>query len=126
ADFHDGDRDIAVNHDAFIFFPGQDKHGCVSFPGSEVPRLDAVSSQQVLRTPESPSRRALAPPDGSCSVSLDSSAVSVALSAQRVRTPNAPNLLTFKLTVPIIPVKDLRQKLPSLTLISVHCLIALI
>src|SRR5262245_14461147 len=34
-DLHDRDDDVVVDYDALVFFPGQDEHGCVSFPGLE-------------------------------------------------------------------------------------------
>src|SRR5262245_29809628 len=33
ANLDDRDDDVVVDYDAFVFFPRQDKHGCVSFPG---------------------------------------------------------------------------------------------
>ena len=34
---HDRDDNIVVDNDTLVFFPGQDKHGCVSFRKSIAP-----------------------------------------------------------------------------------------
>ena len=53
ANFHHCYRDVVVNHDALIFFSGQDKHRRVSFSGSDGVETRGASQQGTSGPPSS-------------------------------------------------------------------------
>jgi hypothetical protein len=116
ADFDDRDRDIVVNHDALVFFSGQDKHRCVSFCGSEVPRLVAFTTG-TSGPPSSRRNEVVETPRSASSLHMGSSSVDVALRTDAIDL----NLLLFTVTGIIISVKRSPRKLPILKLYYYSC-----